>query len=231
MQQIYRRTPTLKCDFNKVALQLWRYASVTSLTTIDMCQGWAFVEMELLVKIESGFQPMTIFTKSSILEVWKGSEYASKCNRWILIYYSAVSLPVFESDISRNSHPEVFLEKGVLKICSKFTGEHPCQSVISIKLLCRINESFRNSRTRLDIKLSDYNKTLKAGLTFEGQFEQAEKPFPYILRVVSSEVFTMNISLPNFTIAEGKFVIQRTKMDISNGGLKIPIFCFYSYMI
>ena len=35
----------------------------------------------------------------------------------------------------RSSHPEVFLVKGVLKICSKFTGEHPCQSVISIKLL------------------------------------------------------------------------------------------------
>ena len=34
----------------------------------------------------------------------------------------------------RNSLPEVFLEKGVVKICSKFTGEHPCQSVISIKL-------------------------------------------------------------------------------------------------
>ena len=30
----------------------------------------------------------------------------------------------------------VFLGKGVLKICSKFTGEHPCQSVVSIKLLC-----------------------------------------------------------------------------------------------
>ena len=26
------------------------------------------------------------------------------------------------------------LRKGVLKICSKFTGEHPCQSAISIKL-------------------------------------------------------------------------------------------------
>ena len=36
--------------------------------------------------------------------------------------------------IFRSSHPEVFLKKGVLKICSKFTGEHPCQSVISIKL-------------------------------------------------------------------------------------------------
>ena len=34
------------------------------------------------------------------------------------------------------SHPEVFLVKGVLKICRKFTGEHPCRSVISIKLLC-----------------------------------------------------------------------------------------------
>ena len=30
----------------------------------------------------------------------------------------------------RTSHPEVFLRKGVLKICSKFTGEHPCRSVI-----------------------------------------------------------------------------------------------------
>ena len=36
----------------------------------------------------------------------------------------------------RSSHPEVFSEKGVLKTCSKFTGEHPCWSVISIKLLC-----------------------------------------------------------------------------------------------
>ena len=35
----------------------------------------------------------------------------------------------------RRSRPEVFLRKGVLRICSKFTGEHPCRSVISIKLL------------------------------------------------------------------------------------------------
>ena len=34
----------------------------------------------------------------------------------------------------RSSHPEVLLGKGVLKICSKFTGEHPCQSAIWIKL-------------------------------------------------------------------------------------------------
>ena len=41
------------------------------------------------------------------------------------------------SDVThRSSRPEGFLEKGVLKICSKFSGEHPCQSAISIKLLC-----------------------------------------------------------------------------------------------
>ena len=33
-------------------------------------------------------------------------------------------------------HPEVFLGKDDLKICSKFTGEHPCQSAIAIKLFC-----------------------------------------------------------------------------------------------
>ena len=31
--------------------------------------------------------------------------------------------------------PRGVLRKGVLKICNKFTGEHPCRSVISIKLL------------------------------------------------------------------------------------------------
>ena len=34
----------------------------------------------------------------------------------------------------------MFLGKGVLKICSKFTGEHPCRSAISIKLLCNFIE-------------------------------------------------------------------------------------------
>ena len=36
--------------------------------------------------------------------------------------------------MARSSRPEVFLGKVVLKICSKFTEEYPCRSVISIKL-------------------------------------------------------------------------------------------------
>ena len=34
----------------------------------------------------------------------------------------------------RSSHPDAFLEKVVLKICSNFKGEHPNRSAISIKL-------------------------------------------------------------------------------------------------
>ena len=41
----------------------------------------------------------------------------------------------------RNSCSEVFLKKGILKICSKFTGNHPCRSVISISLSYNIIES------------------------------------------------------------------------------------------
>ena len=40
----------------------------------------------------------------------------------------------------RSSSPEVFSRKGVLKICIKFTGEHPCRSVISIKLQSNVTE-------------------------------------------------------------------------------------------
>ena len=37
--------------------------------------------------------------------------------------------------ICRSNRPGLFLGKSVLKICSKFTEEQPCQIVISIKLL------------------------------------------------------------------------------------------------
>ena len=38
----------------------------------------------------------------------------------------------------------MFLGKGVVKICSRFTGEHPCRSEISIKLLCSYNHCMKS---------------------------------------------------------------------------------------
>ena len=41
---------------------------------------------------------------------------------------------ILSTVIVRSRHPEVLLVKGILKICSKFTSENACRSVISIKL-------------------------------------------------------------------------------------------------
>ena len=55
----------------------------------------------------------------------------------------------YEGYKSRSSPPEVFLGKGVLKICSKFTGEHPCQNAISIKLFCMPKGDFNKVALQL----------------------------------------------------------------------------------
>ena len=55
---------------------------------------------------------------------------------------------------SKSSPSEVFLEKGVLKICSKFTGEHPCRSVISMKLQSNFIEiTFRHGCCNVNLLL------------------------------------------------------------------------------
>ena len=41
---------------------------------------------------------------------------------------------------NRGNRLGVFLGKGILKICSKFTGGHTCRSVISIKLQSKFIE-------------------------------------------------------------------------------------------
>ena len=66
-------------------------------------------------------------TLSSLLFLWWYSNL--KCKKSTKVYTKP-----------RSSPPEVFLEKSVLKICSKFTGEHPCTNMILKKLQSRRNE-------------------------------------------------------------------------------------------
>ena len=55
-------------------------------------------------------------------------------------------------NVSRSSPPDVFLGKGVLKICNKCTGEHPSQSEISIKLIYNFIEvALRHGCTRVNL--------------------------------------------------------------------------------
>ena len=58
----------------------------------------------------------------------------------IITYNEILCLSIWKKIIFRSSHPEVFLRKVDLNICSKFTGEYPCRSVISNKLLCNFIE-------------------------------------------------------------------------------------------
>ena len=61
--------------------------------------------------------------------------YTHDSKKNCLVIRANYQLPFFKSkSIIKRSHPEVFLRKGVLKICSKFAGEHPRRNAISIKL-------------------------------------------------------------------------------------------------
>ena len=53
-----------------------------------------------------------------------------------LLWTKSYFLPLFKINLSihRSSPPHVLLEKDVLKICSKFTGEQKCRSAMSVKL-------------------------------------------------------------------------------------------------
>ena len=90
MQQLYRRTPITKCDFNKYHNTM----------RVDDHISIAY----------------TCFESNN-----RALGISGKCN-------------------IRSSRPEVSSRKGFLKICSKCTGEHPCRSAISIKLLLNFIE-------------------------------------------------------------------------------------------
>ena len=71
----------------------------------------------------------------------KNTKSISKCwERSVKRKSNVNSIRVIKNSSFRSSHPEMFLGKGALKICSKFTGEQPCRSAISVKLLCNFIE-------------------------------------------------------------------------------------------
>ena len=70
------------------------------------------------------------------------------------------------SIISWSSSPKGFWGNSILKICNKFTGEHPCRSVISIKFLLQIPKpssqwkreiAFILNHKRLKIRIITYS--------------------------------------------------------------------------
>ena len=103
---------------------------------------------------------MNIFLRhvwKNALVCWSMISLTFKFQRWVSIYYvkiqkqltlsmcdyiSVLVISIFLGvKMIRSSRPKLFLKKDVLKISSKFTGEHPCQSAILIKLQSNLIET------------------------------------------------------------------------------------------
>ena len=89
----------------------------------------------------------------------------------------------------KNSPQEMFFEKSVLKICSKFTGEHPRRSEVSIELLCNFIEITLQRKCSL-VRLLDFCRTTfqnntSAGLLLSGA------PSEFHFRSISKLIFSV----------------------------------------
>ena len=114
------------------------FANRTSYKTSLLIANYFFLLYNLHKIYISNKTNQKTFTKNKkTQDLLKTNAYNECCTRFglssntIFGYVSTVG-----TNRLRNSHSEVFLEKRVLKRCSKFTGKHPCRSEISIKLLC-----------------------------------------------------------------------------------------------
>ena len=115
MNSYYRYTSIPKSPFNKkyTAYHYWRKVSKIFHTF------WLHLRLPAIINL--------IFCTVRL------ENFMTSCRDKLYHHHASIK-------INSSSPPEVFLGKGVLKICSKFTGEHPCQSVISIKLLINFIE-------------------------------------------------------------------------------------------
>ena len=114
-------------------------------------------------------------------------------------------------EMFRSSHPEVFLGKGVLIICGKFTGEHPCWSAIWIKLQITFRHGcspvnllhifrtpfVKNTSRRLLLNVSDFN-----------YFQNKTTVFPLKL-LIFFQLNYLHVSYQNSLFAKSaKFIVK-----------------------
>ena len=105
---------------------LARYQAFCSLLTgRSYSESSSFSEHKQAAVVACGYAEVDLYPDINSLRPWK--------------YHGSFRIYM----VSRNNFQKqstVFLVKGVLKISSKVTGEHPCRSLISIKLLCNFIE-------------------------------------------------------------------------------------------
>ena len=81
-----------------------------------------------------------VFLAHNYFKITTQNLWLKNCEMFTPIHERRKTIALRWVNSFRSSHPEVFSDKGVLKIWSKFTGENPCRIVISIRLLCSFVE-------------------------------------------------------------------------------------------
>ena len=90
----------------------------------------------------------------SIIYNFLEKHFRIRFSYWRCIYFRSNLCRILEKDThlinmltlrDRSCSPGEFFEKGVLQICNKFTGAHPCRSKVSIKLNWKFSWYLQNT--------------------------------------------------------------------------------------
>ena len=88
----------------------------------------------MLARLRSSQFPRFLSHKSLAWN-WRLESFKSAGFFWLLCFFFLNNTPLLlKNRPNRSSRRELFLKKGVLEICCKFTGEHSCRSALSINL-------------------------------------------------------------------------------------------------
>ena len=149
-----QHTPMLKCDFNKA----WVFSYRLNLLQFFRTLFWAapssasFIRALIIPERLCNFNSVFVMpdTVTELFhQILKLLIFLETCQMLSLAWKW---LKYMVPRKIRSSHPKVFLGKGILKICSKFTGEHTYRVAISIKLQSNFIEiTLRRGRSPVNL--------------------------------------------------------------------------------
>ena len=114
--------------------------------------------------------------------------------------------------------------KGVLKICSKFTGEHPCRSAIPIQLLCNFIEiAFRHECSPVTLQnifrtpflrntsgwLKGYSETLTRFNNFSKTDSKKMKKYMIEIKSIILKIYVTNFPIYLCNQIPHEFKVQK----------------------
>ena len=100
----------------------------------------------LWVRVKRPHLLFQVTCRSSDHAIFEKSHVSANARPQIQLDISNIEKLTNQKLFFRSSHPEVFLGKGVLKICNKFAVEHPCRSASSAWVFsCKFAAYFHNT--------------------------------------------------------------------------------------